>query len=58
MILGARFTNLGDLDQTLLAYVEREVVIAWMRYRSQATDQESGTAQSYLLQMLTRGGRC
>lgn len=42
MLLGVRLGDLADLNQNVLAYVEREVVIAWMRERSARSDRTDG----------------
>jgi hypothetical protein len=39
LLIGARLGNLALLNQSLLAYVEREAVIARMRYREDRNSQ-------------------
>lgn len=41
MLLGARLGDLSLLDQDLLAYVEREAVVARMRYKADRNSQRS-----------------
>lgn len=45
MLIGARLGDLTELDQPLLAYVEREVVIARMRYRRDRNSQRSTSSE-------------
>jgi hypothetical protein len=42
LLIGARLGNIALLNQSLLAYVEREAVIARMRYREDRNSQASG----------------
>lgn len=55
MLIGARLGDLDDLDQSLLAYVEREVVISRMRHRSEESDTSARTdtgTENYFLRVL------
>lgn len=52
MLLGARLGDLDLLDQTLLAYVEREVVVEWMRHRSEEAEADQESKGSYFLRIL------
>lgn len=48
-ILSARLGDLADLNQPLLGYVERTVVIEWMRHRAESSDETPGEYKSMLL---------
>lgn len=55
LLIGARLGDLGNLDQSLLAYVERETVIARMRHRSEAPEGGNTVdtgSENYFLRVL------
>jgi hypothetical protein len=59
LLIGARLGDLADLDQDLLAYVEREAVIARMRYKENRNADAGGRAddtdtgqENYFLRVL------